>query len=120
MSGYGAKNYTEQGGEVTHIGGKLVIDEGGTVEGFEAGGSPAPLPVASADTLGGVKAKAKTTETVEVAADGEGRLYVPAYPAVKPFPQIARQADATGAEDVVEKYNALLAALRTAGLMSPE
>ena len=27
MSEYNAKNYTEQGGEVTHIGGKLVFDE---------------------------------------------------------------------------------------------
>ena len=31
---YNAKNYTEQGGEVTHIGGKLVIEEGGSVEGL--------------------------------------------------------------------------------------
>ena len=33
--GYNAKNYTEQGGEVTHIGGKLVFDgdnEGGLLE----------------------------------------------------------------------------------------
>ena len=34
MSEYNVKNYTEQNGEVTHIGGKLVIDEGGSVEGF--------------------------------------------------------------------------------------
>lgn len=40
---YNAKNYTEQGGDVTHIGGKLIIDEGGFVEGFP---SPA-LPVAA-------------------------------------------------------------------------
>ena len=31
---YNTKNYTEQGGAVTHIGGKLVIDEGGSVEGL--------------------------------------------------------------------------------------
>ena len=31
---YNTKNYTEQGGEVTHIGGKLIIDEGGSVEGL--------------------------------------------------------------------------------------
>lgn len=31
---YSTKNYTEPGGAVTHIGGKLVIDEGGSVEGF--------------------------------------------------------------------------------------
>lgn len=34
---YNAKNYTEQGGEITHIGGKLVIDEGGSVEGLPSG-----------------------------------------------------------------------------------
>lgn len=31
MSGYNAKNYTEQGGDVTHIGGKLVIDAGADI-----------------------------------------------------------------------------------------
>ena len=34
---YNVKNYTEQGGEVTHIGGKLIFDEGAVVEGFPAG-----------------------------------------------------------------------------------
>lgn len=51
MSEYNTKNYTEQGGEVTHIGGKLVIEEGATVEGLVA----PDLPVAAADTLGCVK-----------------------------------------------------------------
>lgn len=31
---YNAKNYTEQGGDVTHIGGKLVFDEGGSIASF--------------------------------------------------------------------------------------
>ena len=31
--GYNAKNYTEQGGEVTHIGGKLIIEDGAEIEG---------------------------------------------------------------------------------------
>jgi len=31
---YNAKNYTEQGGDVTHIGGSLVFDNGAKVEGF--------------------------------------------------------------------------------------
>ena len=31
---YNAKNYTEQGGDVTHIGGTLVIEEGASVEGL--------------------------------------------------------------------------------------
>ena len=34
MDGYNVKNYTEQGGDVTHIGGKLIIEEGGSVEGL--------------------------------------------------------------------------------------
>ena len=31
---YNAKNYTEQGGAVTHIGGKLIIEEGAEVIGL--------------------------------------------------------------------------------------
>ena len=31
---YNTKNYTEQGGDITHIGGKLVFDEGGSIAGF--------------------------------------------------------------------------------------
>ena len=31
---YNTKNYTEQGGDVTHIGGKLVFDEGSSIAGF--------------------------------------------------------------------------------------
>ena len=53
------------------------IEDGADGEG--GGGSAYTLPVASAETLGGVKAKAKTeAETVEVAVDAEGKLYVPA------------------------------------------
>ncbi len=33
MSEYNAKNYTEQGGEVTHIGGKLIFDDGAKLKG---------------------------------------------------------------------------------------
>lgn len=36
---YNTKNYTEQGGESTHIGGKLIIDEGGSVEGLPSSDS---------------------------------------------------------------------------------
>ena len=34
MSSYNAKNYTEQGGGITHIGGTLVFDEGADLKGF--------------------------------------------------------------------------------------
>lgn len=112
---YSTKNYTEQGGDVTHIGGKLIIEEGAQVEGLNVGESYT-LPTASADTLGGVKAKAKTDETVEVAVDESGKLYVPAAA------KIAHQADSSAEEtaDLVTAFNALLAAMQAAGLMESE
>ncbi len=56
---YTAKNYTEQGGEVTHIGGKLIIEEGASVEGLPS--SEAVIPVmenqsaSEATTIAGLK-----------------------------------------------------------------
>ena len=54
MSEYNAKNYTEQGGEVTHIGGKLVFEDGGSLRGglmpnqeFETPGSDTVAKVRS-------------------------------------------------------------------------
>lgn len=38
------------------------------------------VPAANASTFGGIKAKAKTTETVEAAIGTDGKLYVPTYP----------------------------------------
>ena len=71
MSTYNTKNYTEQGGDVTHIGGKLIIEEGAIVEGLNA-----------------------------IAAKG------------------AAVSDAT--DDAVTTVNALLASLRTAGIIAAE
>ena len=54
MSEYNAKNYTEQGGDVTHIGGKLVFEDGGSLKGglmpnqaFETPGSDTVAKVRS-------------------------------------------------------------------------
>ena len=41
MSEYNAKNYTEQGGDVTHIGGKLIFEDGRSVEGLPSSFTPA-------------------------------------------------------------------------------
>ena len=116
---YNAKNYTEQGGEVTHIGGKLIIEEGAEVEGLDSGGSSYTLPTASAKTLGGVKAKARNDEPVEVAVDGDGKLYVPAYPVI---PQLDKQADSVAADApaLVADFNKLLKALQDSSLMKAE
>ena len=68
MSEYSAKNYTEQGGDITHIGGKLIIEEGATVEGLSPGGitpaenqadSSATTVVALKDDFNGLLAKLK-------------------------------------------------------------
>ena len=87
---YNAKNYTEQGGEVTHIGGKLVFDEGASVEGGQIPSSYV-LPAASEDALGGVKL-------------------------------VANQADstATTVAGLKDDLNALLSALKAAGVMAAD
>ena len=102
------KNYNTDGGNKTVIGGTLVIEEGASVEGLE-GGSVYVLPTASADTLGGVKIGAGLTITDGVlSADG----ITPA----------ANQADSTATElaGLVTDFNALLAKLKTAGLMTAD
>ena len=59
MSEYNVKNYTEQGGDVTHIGGKLVIEEGALVEGLPfPSGSITPAanqPASEATTIAALK-----------------------------------------------------------------
>jgi hypothetical protein len=115
---YNTKNYTEQGGEKTVIGGVLEIKEGATVTGIAVTAAPA-----SELSLGGIKASAKTSgDTVEVKIGGDAKLYVPTYPTVSEVPVAANQTLST-AEDItelVEDFNALLAKLKTAGLMAPD
>ena len=75
---YTTKNYTEQGGEKTVIGGTLEIKEGASVTGLSAD----PLLAASEETLGGVKAAAASEEdTVEVKIGEDSKLYVQALAA---------------------------------------
>ena len=110
MSEYNVKNYTEQGGEVTHIGGKLVFDEGAAVEGFPGGESGYTLPPATASVLGGVKVGAGLTVEQDGTLAAEG--IVPA----------ANQAasTATGVDDLKNDFNALLTKLKAAGLMAAD
>ena len=76
------KNYTEQGGDVTHIGGKLVFDEGASVEGLP-GSTPAENQSESAATtvaalkedfntlLSKLKAAGLMTADTKTGIDGE-------------------------------------------------
>ena len=103
------------GGEI-QINGTMTVDENATVTGLTA----APLTAAGAD-LGGVKAAAAGAgDTVECKIDGTTKkLMVPTYPDV---PVAANQADSTATEvaGLVVDFNALLAKLKAAGLMTDD
>lgn len=108
MSEYNAKNYTEQGGDVTHIHGRLVIEEDGEISG---------LPQATGLTPGIIKADAITRDadySVEVKIDPDsGKLYVPAVPVAAPV----SQSTATSVADLKNSFNCLLTSLKECGLM---
>ena len=119
---YNGKNYAEQGGDKWVIGGTLEIKEGATVTGLP-GGESYTLPVASATTLGVVKAQAKADgDTVPVKVDSGGNLYVPTYPTVPTIPKAANQVDSVATEvaALVTDFNGLLAKLKAAGLMTAD
>jgi hypothetical protein len=114
-STYNTKNYREQGGEKTVIGGTLEIKEGALVTGLTSTAAPT-----SETALGGVKAVSKGAgDTVEAKIGSDSKLYVPTYPVV---PAAANQADseATTAAGLVTDFNALLAKLKAAGLMTAD
>jgi len=115
---YNAKNYTEQGGEKTIIGGTLEVKDGASVTGLTSTAAPA-----SETVLGGVKAVSKGSgDTVEAKIGADAKLYVPAYPVVPEIPVAANQADstATDAAGLVTDFNDLLAKLKATGLMVPD
>lgn len=118
-STYNSKNYTEQGGAKTVIGGSLEIKEGASVTGLPS----LQVSIATETALGGIKAAAKAeTDTVPVKIDGDGKLYVPTYPTVPETPVAANQVESS-AEDVsalLTDFNALLTKLKAAGLMAED
>jgi biopolymer transport protein ExbD len=96
---YNTKNYTEQGGEKTVIGGTLEIKEGASVTGLSAN----PLLVATEETLGGVKAAAAgDSDTVEVKIGEDGKLYVPALAMATAETLGGVIAEEAGEDDTVE------------------
>ena len=122
---YNTKNYTEQGGEKTVIGGTLEIKEGASVTGLSAD----PLLVATEEPLGGVKAAAADEgDTVEIKIGEDGKLYAPTYPtdateSVSGLVKMAANQSDSIAEDtatLVTDFNALLAKLKAAGLMAAD
>lgn len=128
---YNTKNYTEQGGDRTVIGGELKFEEGAVISGDGAADLAA---VATETTLGGVKAATKGAgDTVEVKIDGTSKkLYVPTYPVLPTaatastagLVSMAANVEAVATEgalaDVITALNALLAALKAAGTMAAD
>lgn len=121
---YNVKNYTEQGGEKTVIGGILEIKEGATVTGITATAAPA-----SAAALGGIKAEASGVgDTVEVKIDtASSKLYVPTYPVLPEeatvevagiVKQATNVAEVEEGAPTADDFNALLDALIAAGIMA--
>lgn len=115
---YNAKNHTEQGGEKTVIGGTLeilsgatiVADEGATVEGFGGGDGGYVLPAATSAVLGGIKVGSglSVTEDGTLSLDG-------------PTPAAAvAESEATDVAGVNTVLNAVIAALKAAGLMASD
>ena len=116
---YNTKNYTEQGGEKTVIGGVLEIKEGASVTGLPSPG----ISIATETALGGIKAESKAeTDTVPAKIGVDGNLYVPSYPVVPEIPVAENQADSTASDvaGLLVDFNALLAKLKTAGLITAD
>lgn len=75
---YNAKNYTEQGGNVTHFGGKVIFEEGCEVEGNSF--TPAANQAASTattvaqlkDDINALLTKLKTAGLMEADAESNG------------------------------------------------
>lgn len=103
---YNTKNYTEQGGSVTHIGGTLIIEPGAEVTGLSAN----PLNKATADTLGGIKVGSNLSidESGVLSADG-----------ITPAANQAAST-ATTVAALKDDLNELLGKLKAAGLMTAD
>ena len=112
---YNTKNYTEQGGDKTVIGGILEIKDEATVVGLSS--TSAEISPASKTKLGGIKAGAKTeTDTVEVKIGSDDKLYVKTYPTI---PVIENQglSETEKKKTLKTHFKKLQSKIKTAGIM---
>ena len=114
---YNVKNYTEQGGDVTHFGGKVVFEEGSQVEGL-----PTPtVPVASTQTLGGVKIGSGLSITEEgVLSAGTPSIPDAGLETKGLVKQGVAVANCEGSYPSAQDFNSLLISLRAAGIIAVE
>ena len=111
---YNTKNYTEQGGEVTHFGGKVIFEDGCEVE----GGSFTEVHTASEETKGIVKVGdgLSVTEDGELSVAEASKTVAGGVLAVDDLEDCA----ATDVSEVNTFINTLLASLRSAGILVDE
>jgi len=97
---YNVKNYTEQGGEITHFGGKVIFEPGCVVEGMV-------IPIASKTSPGAVQVGEGLSITTQGVLSAEG------------FTPAANQPASTTTDIVqlVADFNSLLSKLKAAGIM---
>ncbi len=110
---HNTKNFMAHGGNELVIGGKLTFLPGALVEGGEGlfdGGEDADhtLPIAGTETLGGVRVGSGLSITEQGILSADGVTPAAAQP----------DSEATTIAGLKEDFNALLAALRTAGLLA--
>jgi len=124
---YNTKNYTEQGGEKTVIGGEIVIEGKITVAGSgKVEGIAGVTGAATDSTLGGIRAAARgDDDTVEVKIDSTtSRLYVapPTLATKDSAGLVMKAANVATINDgdpvTAGSFNALLTALINAGIMA--
>lgn len=101
---YNTKNYTEQGGEKTVIGGTLEIKDGASVTGM---------------TTATIVDNVTSTDTDKALSAKQGKVLNDKFATYLEANAAANQADSTAAilADLVTDFNALLLKLKTAGLM---
>ena len=122
MSEYNTKNYTEQGGEKTVIGGILEFKEGAQVVNFPAQ-EGADLPVASADTLGGIKVGSNLSIDENGVLSADSQMPSAATTAAAGIVKMAEnQTDSQGSNllGLEADFNRLLQKLKAAGIMAPD
>ena len=115
------KNYSTDEGNTWVVGGKLVIEEGAEVEGMN--GSEYELPIASSESLGGVKVGSglSINESGVLSADSQAPS-IATTEVAGVVRMMANQAASTGSNllSLENEFNSLLQKLKAAGLMAPD
>lgn len=113
---YNTKNYTEQGGDKTVIGGTLAIEAGASVTGI----TTETIVDNLTSTYTNKALSAKQGKVLKDAVDAKYTAANATTAAAGLVKQSAVVADAAGEAPTKAEFDALIAALKTAGIMAAE